>query len=141
MQLFLVFFLVTFVGFIWHFLLHLEQSSSKVAHAGGIIAVVLSWVGWWGMIFQDQPTIPLWPEGLYWVGWAIAVLGAGLMVLTIVLSAVGLPLEGMALIAGIDRILDMARTTVNVTGDAAISVVVAHSEGELDREVFLRSPQ
>ena len=67
--------------------------------------------------------------------------GAGLMVLTIVLSAVGLPLEGMALIAGIDRILDMARTTVNVTGDAAISVVVAHSEGELDREVFLRSPQ
>jgi Na+/H+-dicarboxylate symporter len=67
--------------------------------------------------------------------------GAGLMVLTIVLSAVGLPLEGMALIAGIDRILDMARTTVNVTGDAAISVVVAHSEGELDREEFLRSPQ
>jgi Na+/H+-dicarboxylate symporter len=35
----------------------------------------------------------------------------------------------------------MARTTVNVTGDAAISVVIAHSEGELDREVFLRSPQ
>lgn len=58
--------------------------------------------------------------------------GAGLIMMTMVLQAVGLPLEGIALIAGIDRILDMIRTTVNVTGDAAGAVVVAATEGELD---------
>ncbi len=57
--------------------------------------------------------------------------GAGLIMLTMVLTSVGLPLEGVALIAGIDRILDMARTSCNVTGDAACAVVVAKSEGEL----------
>ncbi|WP_372995264.1 dicarboxylate/amino acid:cation symporter [Lutispora sp.] len=61
--------------------------------------------------------------------------GAGFIMLTMVLQAVGLPLEGLALIAGIDRILDMARTSVNVTGDAACAVVVAASENELNREV------
>ncbi len=57
--------------------------------------------------------------------------GAGLVMLTMVLTSVGLPLEGVALIAGIDRILDMARTSCNVTGDAACAVVVAKTEGEL----------
>ena len=57
--------------------------------------------------------------------------GAGLVMLTLVLTSVGLPLEGVALIAGIDRILDMARTSCNVTGDAACAVVVAKTEGEL----------
>ena len=57
--------------------------------------------------------------------------GAGLVMLTMVLTSVGLPLEGVALIAGIDRILDMARTSLNVTGDAACAVVVAKTEGEL----------
>jgi Na+/H+-dicarboxylate symporter len=57
--------------------------------------------------------------------------GAGLVMLTLVLTSVGLPLEGVALIAGIDRILDMARTSCNVTGDAACAVVVARTEGEL----------
>lgn len=61
---------------------------------------------------------------------------AGLVVLSMVLSSVGLPLEGIALIAGIDRILDMARTTVNVTGDATVALLVANSEGELDRDIF-----
>jgi Na+/H+-dicarboxylate symporter len=60
--------------------------------------------------------------------------GAGLIMLTLVLTSVGLPLEGVALIAGVDRILDMARTTCNVTGDAACAVVIAKTEGEL-REV------
>lgn len=59
--------------------------------------------------------------------------GAGLIMLTMVLQAVGLPLEGLALVAGIDRILDMARTTVNITGDSACAVVIAASENELDR--------
>ncbi|MBA7588379.1 Proton/sodium-glutamate symport protein [subsurface metagenome] len=57
--------------------------------------------------------------------------GAGLVMLTVVLTSVGLPLEGVALITGVDRILDMARTSCNVTGDAACAVVVAKTEGEL----------
>lgn len=57
--------------------------------------------------------------------------GAGLIMLTMVLSAVGLPLEGIALIAGIDRILDMFRTSINVVGDASAAVVVAASQGDL----------
>lgn len=58
--------------------------------------------------------------------------GAGLIMLTMVLSSIGLPLEGIALIAGIDRILDMIRTTLNIVGDASCAVVVAGSENELE---------
>jgi len=54
--------------------------------------------------------------------------GAGMIMLTMVLAAVGLPLEGLALVAGIDRILDMMRTSVNIIGDASASVVVDVSE-------------
>ncbi|MCR4441052.1 MAG: dicarboxylate/amino acid:cation symporter [Peptococcaceae bacterium] len=54
--------------------------------------------------------------------------GAGLIMLTLVLTSVGLPLEAVALIAGIDRILDMARTAVNVTGDASAAVIVENCE-------------
>ena len=50
--------------------------------------------------------------------------------MTIVLTAVGLPLEGAALIYGVDRVLDMCRTTVNVLGDSVGTVVIARSEGE-----------
>jgi len=58
--------------------------------------------------------------------------GAGLVMLTLVLTTVGLPLEGVALIAGIDRVLDMARTVVNVSGDLVATTVIAKSEGEID---------
>ncbi|MBM7870695.1 Na+/H+-dicarboxylate symporter [Clostridium pascui] len=58
--------------------------------------------------------------------------GAGFMMLMMVLSSVGLPLEGAALIAGIDRILDMGRTSVNVIGDVAGSIVVGATENEID---------
>ncbi|MBE6066153.1 MAG: dicarboxylate/amino acid:cation symporter [Clostridium lundense] len=58
--------------------------------------------------------------------------GAGFMMLMMVLSSVGLPLEGAALIAGIDRILDMGRTSVNVIGDVAGAIVVGATENELD---------
>ena len=58
--------------------------------------------------------------------------GAGLVMLTLVLTTVGLPLEGVALIAGIDRILDMARTVVNVSGDLVATTIIAKSENELD---------
>jgi Na+/H+-dicarboxylate symporter len=52
--------------------------------------------------------------------------------LTLVLQSVGLPLDGLVLIGGIDRILDMARTSVNVVGDASCAVVVAATEDGLD---------
>lgn len=58
--------------------------------------------------------------------------GAGLIMLSMVLSSVGLPLEGVALIAGIDRVLDMIRTCVNVVGDTSAAVVIAASEKELN---------
>lgn len=59
--------------------------------------------------------------------------GVGLVTLAMVLQQVGLPIEGIALIMGVDRLLDMLRTAVNVTGDAMVAVVVAATENELDR--------
>lgn len=64
--------------------------------------------------------------------------GAGMIMLGMVLQSVGLPIEGIALIAGVDRVLDMMRTCVNVTGDAACATIVAATEGELDREVLAK---
>ena len=65
-----------------------------------------------------------------------AVPGVGLIMLTMVLTQVGLPVEGIALIIGVDRLLDMTRTAVNVAGDAMVATTVAHSEKKLDRSVF-----
>nr|MCU0780709.1 dicarboxylate/amino acid:cation symporter [Akkermansiaceae bacterium] len=62
--------------------------------------------------------------------------GVGLVMLAMVFGQVGLPVEGIGLILGVDRLLDMLRTAVNVTGDAVVSCVVAHSEGELDRATY-----
>lgn len=62
--------------------------------------------------------------------------GVGLIMLTMVLAQVGLPVEGIALIIGIDRLLDMLRTAVNITGDAAVATIVASSENDLDLAVF-----
>jgi len=64
----------------------------------------------------------------------------GLVLLAGVLAQVGLPEEGIALILGVDRLLDMIRTVVNITGDATVTTIVAKSEGELDEAVF-RDPQ
>ena len=60
----------------------------------------------------------------------------GLITLSMVLESVGLPVEGIAIIMGIDRILDMARTTVNLTGDAAGTMIVANSVGAFDKNKF-----
>lgn len=65
-----------------------------------------------------------------------AVPGVGLVMLTMVLAQVGLPVEGIGLIIGVDRLLDMLRTAVNVTGDGTVSTLVAATEGDLDRQVF-----
>ncbi len=62
--------------------------------------------------------------------------GAGLILLAGVLAQVGLPAEGIALILGVDRVLDMTRTAVNVSGDAMVTAIVAKSEGEMDLSVF-----
>ena len=62
--------------------------------------------------------------------------GVGLIMLAMVFNQVGLPVEGIALIMGVDRLLDMMRTAVNVTGDAAVTTIVAHSENELALEIY-----
>jgi Na+/H+-dicarboxylate symporter len=56
--------------------------------------------------------------------------------LSMVFAQVGLPLEGIGLILGVDRLLDMLRTAVNVSGDAVVSLVVAKSEGKMDEAVY-----
>lgn len=62
--------------------------------------------------------------------------GVGLITLSMVLAQVNLPVEGIALIIGVDRLLDMSRTAVNISGDAIVSIIVAKSEGEFDEKVF-----
>lgn len=62
--------------------------------------------------------------------------GVGLITLSMVFASIGLPVEGIAYIMGIDRILDMLRTAVNITGDAVCTTIIAHQNNELDRDVF-----
>lgn len=62
--------------------------------------------------------------------------GVGLVMLAMVLNQVGLPVDGIALIIGVDRLLDMVRTAVNVTGDTVATVVIAKSENEFNEETF-----
>ncbi len=62
--------------------------------------------------------------------------GVGLVMLSMVLTQVGLPVEGIALIIGVDRILDMSRTVVNITGDAICTLIVCKSENEFDEEIY-----
>jgi Na+/H+-dicarboxylate symporter len=66
-----------------------------------------------------------------------AVPGVGLITLALVLEQAGLPVEGIALIIGVDRLLDMVRTAVNVTGDATVSVIVGKSENQFEETVYL----
>ncbi|WP_261663883.1 dicarboxylate/amino acid:cation symporter [Deinococcus sp. Marseille-Q6407] len=62
--------------------------------------------------------------------------GVGLVMLATVLTQVGVPVEGIAMIIGIDRLLDMTRTAVNITGDAAVTVLMAQREGVLDTAMY-----
>jgi len=62
--------------------------------------------------------------------------GVGLIMLSMVFAQVGLPIEGIGLILGVDRLMDMIRTAVNVSGDAVVSTIVAKSEGKLDAYVY-----
>lgn len=63
--------------------------------------------------------------------------GGTIVMLPMVLGAVGLPIEGVALIAGIDRIVDMMRTTISITGDAVVTLCIDHSEKQLNRKVYM----
>lgn len=65
--------------------------------------------------------------------------GVGLITLSMVLASVGLPVEGIAIILGVDRLLDMLRTAVNVTGDAIVTIIVAKSENEVDESILYSS--
>lgn len=62
--------------------------------------------------------------------------GVGLITLSMVFASVGLPVEAIGIIMGIDRILDMTRTAVNITGDAVCTTIVAYQDGSLDKGVF-----
>jgi Na+/H+-dicarboxylate symporter len=62
--------------------------------------------------------------------------GVGLVMLAMVFQQVGLPVAAIGVIYGVDRLLDMARTAVNVTGDAVVAVIVARGEGEFDQQIF-----
>lgn len=62
--------------------------------------------------------------------------GGSLVMLPMILSAVNMPIEGVAIIAGIDRVLDLLRTAINITGDATITLLIDSSEGTLDRDRY-----
>lgn len=65
--------------------------------------------------------------------------GVGMVMMTMVLQSVNLPIEGMALIFGFDRILDMMRTPINVMGDCICTIIVANSEKSLDRDKYINN--
>ena len=94
-----------------------------------VAAVFISQALGMDLSISDQITIIL-TTVLASIGTA-AVPAAGIIMLIIILESVGVPSAGVALILGVDRILDMVRTTVNVTGDAAVAVSVAASENQL----------
>ncbi|WP_296971883.1 dicarboxylate/amino acid:cation symporter [Tepidanaerobacter sp. EBM-38] len=97
----------------------------------GVCALFVAQVYGMDLTIVEQMTIVL-TATLASIGTA-GVPGGGLIMLTMVLQSVGLPLEGIALIGGIDRILDMARTCINITGDMACAVLVSSTEGELQK--------
>ncbi|HBC69696.1 MAG TPA: dicarboxylate/amino acid:cation symporter [Sutterella sp.] len=95
----------------------------------GVCAVFASEVFGMSLSMADQITIVL--MGVLAAVGTAGVPGAGLIMTTIVFTQVGIPLEAVALIAGIDRILDMIRTSVNVTGDVMSAIVVTNWEHQL----------
>lgn len=99
----------------------------------GVCALFVAQVYGMDLTIAQQMTIVL-TATLASIGTA-GVPGSGLIMLTMVLQSVGLPLEGMALVGGIDRILDMARTCINITGDMACAVLVSSTEGELQKPI------
>ena len=100
----------------------------------GIAAIFVAQVYNVPMTFPMMLTIVL-TATLASIG-AAGVPGAGPIMLAMVLQSVGLPLEGVGLIMGVDRLVDMGRTALNVTGDAICTTIIARSEGELDESIY-----
>lgn len=96
----------------------------------GVAAVFIAQLYGMDLTVADQLTIVL-TATLASIGTA-GVPGVGMIMLVIVLESVGIPLEGIAVILGVDRILDMCRTSCNVTGDCMVCAVVANSEGAIE---------
>ena len=86
------------------------------------------------LVFADYLTVII-TATMASIGTA-AVPGVGIIMLTMVLAQVGLPVEGIALILGVDRLLDMMRTAVNVAGDSTVALTVAQTEGQIDRKIL-----
>ena len=100
----------------------------------GVCAIFAAEVFGIHLSFTDQLTVVL--MGVLAAIGTAGVPGAGLIMTTVVFTQVGIPLEAVALIAGIDRILDMIRTSINVVGDVTSAVVVTSLEGDLNSEPY-----
>ncbi len=101
----------------------------------GVCAVFAAEVYGLPLTMTDQATVVL--MGVLAAVGTAGVPGAGLIMTTIVFTQVGIPLEAVALIAGIDRFLDMIRTSINVVGDVASALVVTNLEGDLNKEPYV----
>ena len=101
----------------------------------GVCAVFAAEVYGINLTIADQATVVL--MGVLAAVGTAGVPGAGLIMTTIVFTQVGIPLEAVALIAGIDRFLDMIRTSINVVGDVASALVVTNLEGDLNKEPYV----
>lgn len=101
----------------------------------GVCAIFAAEVYGLPLTMADQLTIVL--MGVLAAIGTAGVPGAGLIMTTIIFTQVGIPLEAVALIAGVDRVLDMIRTSVNVVGDVASAVTVTKLEGDLNAEPFV----
>lgn len=98
----------------------------------GVAAIFVGEIYGIPLNFTQQITIVI--MGILASVGTMGVPGAGMIMISIVFLQVGLPLEGVALVAGVDRILDMARTTLNVMGDATGALVVTKLENELNSD-------
>ena len=94
----------------------------------GVAAIFIAQIYGMDLTLGDQATIVT-SATLASVG-AAGVPGAGMITLAMVLTAIGVPTEGLALVLGVDRLLDMFRTSVNVVGDSAVTSLMARLEGE-----------
>ena len=101
----------------------------------GVCSIFAAEVYGLDLTMVDQMTIVL--MGVLAAVGTAGVPSAGLIMTTIVFTQVGIPLEAVALIAGIDRILDMIRTSINVVGDVASAVIVTNLEGDLGKEPYV----
>ena len=101
----------------------------------GVCSIFAAEVYGLDLTMADQLTIVL--MGVLAAVGTAGVPGAGLIMTTVVFTQVGIPLEAVALIAGVDRILDMIRTSINVVGDVASAVIVTRLEGDLGSEPYV----